>query len=264
MKFFLFLVCYLISTVSFAGKERIFIADPAINRSEKDAILILPGFGSKIQGTGKISEFFFNKGPDVFIPDYISRNSISDCVLNLDKFIEKHSLKKYKRLFVFSYIVGSWTLNNWIKNNPDNNIAAIVYDRSPLQERAPYALVKDIPLLIRIISGKIMKEFSSTPYPPLSSKKIKVGIIIESKATKLIIKHKKSALSIGPISWDAEKLNQVYSDKLYTWLNHDDMYTRFDVSGPEIMHFFVNGKFTEEARKEPFTEDPFIKHVDKK
>jgi len=149
-------------------------------------------------------------------------------------------------------------------NNPDNNISAVIYDRSPLQERAPYALVKDIPLLIRMISGKIMKEFSKTPYPAVSKQKMKVGIIIESKATKLISKHKKSAMSLGPISWDPEKLNQNYDDKFYTWLNHDDMYSRFDIIGSEIFYFFANSKFTGNAKREPYLEDPFIKYIEKK
>lgn len=258
-----FLVCFAYLTL-FAGKERIYIANPTINASEKDAILILPGFGSKVLGTGKISEYFFNKGYDVFIPDYISRKSIEGCVKNLDNFIKKHGLKNYRRIFVFSYIVGSWTINNWIINNTENNIAAVVYDRSPLQERAPYALVRDIPFLIRLISGKIMKEFSSTPYPPVSNQKVKIGLIIESKATKLIIKHKKSALSLGTVSWDVEKLNQAHNDKFYTWLNHDDMYTRFDVTGNEILHFFAKGRFTDEAKREQFNEDPFIKYNEKK
>ena len=260
-----FLILFLLLSFSlFAKKERIYIADPTINLNAKDAILILPGFGSKIQGTEKIADFFFHKGLDVFIPSYISRNSISGCVKNLNNFIDRHSLKQYRRVFVFSYIVGSWTINSWILNNPDNNIAAIVYDRSPLQERAPYALVKDIPLLIRIISGKIMREFSRTPYPPVSNLKMKVGIVIESKATKLLTKHRKSALALGPVSWNVDNLNQVCDDKFYTWLNHDEMYTRFDITGDDILFFFANGKFSDKARREPYIDDPFIKQEQRK
>ena len=259
MKYIIILFCYLLPLTISARKDRIYIANPTVLLSEKDAILILPGFGSKIQGTQKIADYFFNKNYDVFIPDYISRKSIAGCVKNLDVFITKHSLKKYRKIYVFSYIVGSWTLNNWIINNPENNISAVVYDRSPLQERAPYALVKDIPILVKMISGKVMKEFSKTPYPSVSNQKMNVAIIIESKATNLLSQHKKSAMSLGPISWDAEKLNQNYHDKFYTWLNHDDMYTRFDITGSEILYFFSNSKFTDSAKREPYLEDPFIK-----
>jgi len=240
------------------NKERIYVENASKSISEKEAIVILVGFGSKIQGTKKIADYFFNKGYDVFIPDYISRKSIEGCVENLEKFIVKNHIKEYQRLHVFSYIIGSWTLNNWIQKNPENNISTIIYDRSPLQERAPYALIKDLPVLMRITSGKIMKEFSITTYSPIESEKIFIGIIIESKPTKLIRKHKESALSLGPINWDVKNLNQKYSDKFYTWLNHDEMYTRFDVAGSEIFHFIKNHTFTEAAKREPFSDDPFV------
>lgn len=193
----------------------------------------------------------------MFIPDYISRKSISNSVNNLDNFILNHNLKAYKNIHVFSYIIGSWTLNNWINMHPNNNIKTIIYDRSPLQERAPYALIKDYPFLMTIISGNIMKEFSITPYPPIASDKISIGLLIESKPTKLIIKHKKSALSLGPINWDVNNLNQTYTDKFYTILNHDEMYNRFDISGNEILYFIKNHKFSDSAKRNPYTEDPF-------
>jgi len=265
VKYNLIVICCFLCLSLFADKrDRIYIDSSVKPQKQKEAILILVGFGSKIQGTKKIAEFFFNKGYDVFIPNYISRKSISNCVDNLDKFIEKQKLKEYKKIHVLSYIIGSWTLNDWINKNPKNNISSIIYDRSPLQERAPYALVKDIPIIIRIVSGKIMKEFSLTKYAPIQTGKISIGIIIESKATKLITKHKKSALSLGPINWDVNNLNQNYNDKFYTWLNHDEMYYRFDVSGNEIFNFIKNHKFTDAAKREPFTEDPFIKHINSK
>jgi hypothetical protein len=264
LKLRLLFVYFLFNFSLYANKgERIFIQDATKPQSEKEVILILPGFGSKIQGTERIAAYFFNKGYDVYIPDYISRKSIANCVDNLDQFMLKYKLKDYKKMHVFSYIIGSWTLNNWLIKTPANNIVTIVYDRSPLQERAPYALVKDIPLLIRIISGKVMKEFSKTPYPSLTNDKISKGILIESKATKLITKHKKTALSLGPVIWEASSLNQSCSDKCYLLLNHDQMYYRFDISGVEIFNFIKLHQFTDSARREPYTEDPFINNLDK-
>ena len=63
---------------------------------------------------------------------------------------------------MFSYIAGSWVINLWVQQHPINNIASIVYDRSPLQERAPYVLVKDNPKIIKWLAGNIMKKFSQT------------------------------------------------------------------------------------------------------
>lgn len=259
--------CFLLLLGSFGlfgGKERIFIADASKPIAEREAILILPGFGSKLHGSKAQADFFFNKGVDVFIPDYIARKSIKKCVSNVDEFITKHNLMAYKKIHVFCYIAGAWTLNQWINEHPKNNIASIVSDRSPLQERAPYALVKDIPLIIRIATGKIMKEFSVTPYTPIQKGEMNIGIIIESKATKMIKKHKKSAISLGPVLWDVASLKQEHSDFYYTWLDHDGMYTRFDILGNEILYFFKNGKFTQEAKREMFIEDPFAPYIEKK
>ncbi len=36
------------------------------------------------------------------------------------------------------------------------------------------------------------------------------------------------------------------------------MYTRFDISGSEIFHFIKNHAFTEAAKREPFSDDPFV------
>lgn len=239
------------------AKERIFINTNSKKISEREAILILPGFGSKVHGTKKIAEYFFNKNYDVFIPDYLSRNSIANCVENLNEFYIERNLKEYKKIHVFSYIVGSWTLNYWLLNYPQVKIHSIVYDRSPLQERAPYALVKDIPFLIRIISGKIMREFSETPYPPIEKSEINIGLLIESEATKLVYKHKKSVFSLGEIKWEVDSLNQKFDDFHYIWNNHDELYLNMSDFAEEIFYFFKNGKFTDQAKREKFQEDPF-------
>ena len=258
-KLLIFLFSFIYLSALANNKERICIDSLNKPLAEKEAIVVLVGFGSKIQGTKKIADYFFHKGYDVYIPDYIARRSIANSVDQLDKFMLKHQLKKYKKLHVFSYIVGAWTLNNWIAQHPTNNIASILYDRSPLQERAPYALVKDIPFLIHLAAGKIMKEFSETNYPPISSEKISIGILIESHATKLMIKHKATALAMGPIQWDVKSLNQSYNDYFYTWINHDEMYNRFDVIGSEIFYFIKNQKFSPSAKREAYSDNPFVK-----
>jgi hypothetical protein len=122
------------------AQGRIFIESSSILKTEREAILILPGFGSKIFGTKKIAKFFKHKGYDIYIPKYISRKSVEKSVENVDRFISKHGLKDYKKLHIFSYIFGTWTINLWINKNGKCNISTIVFDRSPLQERAPAAL----------------------------------------------------------------------------------------------------------------------------
>ena len=36
---------------------------------------------------------------------------------------------------------------------------------------------------------------------------------------------------MGPLDYKLESLNQKTDDYLYTWLNHDQMYERFDIIG---------------------------------
>ena len=140
-----------------------------------------------------------------------------------------------------------------------NNITSIVYDRSPLQERAPYVLVEDNPMIIKLLTGRIMKNFSQTPYPPINNDSKNLGIIIENKATRLILKHKKTALSLGPIIFNKDSLKQACDDYLYEYINHDEMYYKFDKIGPEILYFFKNGVFSKDVRKSPYDFNLFEK-----
>ena len=229
--------------------------------SEREAILILPGFGSKIHGVKHIKKFFSNKGYDLFIPHYIGRDSLQQCVTTLHSFINLHQLLHYKKIHVFSYIAGSWVINLWVQQHPINNIASIIYDRSPLQERAPYVLVKDNPKLIKLLAGNIMKQFSQTAYPTINNDEKNLGIIIENKSTKLIRKHKKTALLLGPINFDKELLHQSSDDYFYTCINHDEMYYNFENVGKEIFLFFKTGKFSENAQKINFNFDIWDKDL---
>jgi hypothetical protein len=103
-----------------------------------------------------------------------------------------------------------------------------------------------------------MKEFFAMPYSPLEKNDIKIGILIESKATRLIQKNKDLTLSLGAIRWDVAQFNQAYDDAFYTLLNHDELYERFDIVGSEIMHFIKNGQFSVNAKRTPFEGDPFV------
>lgn len=240
-------------------KQIVVIGSDSIPRSEKEALLILPGFGSKLEGITDIGKFFAGKGYDLFIPEYIGRDSLGQCVQTLEKFFMAQKLGEYKKLHVFSYIIGSWTLNRWLQKHPENNIATIVYDRSPLQERAPYALVKDLPFFTRLLEGDIVEEFSHTPYEPVVNDSKNIGIIMESRATKLIRKHKKTALSLGEIDWTVAGRGQDYDDCFYTLNNHDEMYHDFDETGLQILYFIEHGKFTDSARRIKPDLDPFTK-----
>lgn len=242
-------------------KDVVVIENVSVPFAEKEAILILPGFGSKMHGIKDIKNYFSHKGYDVFIPHYIGRDSLQQCVITVNNFIEKYNLLHYKKLHIFSYIVGSWVINLWLQQHPINNIASIVYDRSPLQERAPYVLIKDNPIIIKLLAGNIMKQFSQTVYPSIINDGKNLGVITENKATKLIQKHKKTALSLGPVNFSKDSLHQSFDDYLYECINHDEMYYKFYKIGLEILYFFKNGNFSKNVKKEPYDYDVFNKKI---
>jgi hypothetical protein len=238
-------------------KEYVIIENSDVARSQKEALLIIPGFGSRSQGVDDIADYFKNKGYDVFIPSYISRDSLNECVDNLDVFIKEQKLGEYKKVHVFSYIIGSWTINRWIAKNPENNIATIIYDRSTLQERAPYAITKDLPFIVKLLEGKIVAEFATIPYEPIPNDSTNIGLILESRATKLIRKHRQTAMELGPLDWTVEGRKQDCDDYFYTLNNHDEMYHDFDVIGKQIFGFIKNGKFSADAKRTKPETDPF-------
>lgn len=248
------------SAESCRKKEYIVIDSANVPRNQKEALIVLYGFGAQQQGVKDIATYFSHKGYDFFMPDYIANDSISRCVRNFDAFYKKHKLAEYKKVHVFSFIIGSWVINRWIVKNDSNNIATIVYDRSPLQERAPYAMATDSPLLMRIYPpGKVIKEFAVTPYTGIPNDEKNIGIIMESTASKLIRKHKKTALSLGEVNWDIADRKQECDDHFFTMNNHDEMYHDFSVTGKEILYFIKNGKFSDSVPRTKPNVDPFAK-----
>jgi hypothetical protein len=250
------LVLSLMVQFHLSARDHIVVEHPETPKSEKEALLILVGFGSKTHNVKHIARYFSNKGYDLYQPDYISRKSIAKGVDNVDRFVAKHDLRSYKKVHVFCYIIGGWTFNTWYAKKPLPNIASVIYDRSPLQERAPYALMKDIPVLIRLLAGNVMKEFSETPYPQVVNPPFKTGILIETIPTKLISKHRKTAAQLGPVNWTVESLKQSCTDYCYVPLNHDDFYTTFELTGTRIFEFIREGKFAADADRNQPVNDP--------
>jgi hypothetical protein len=231
--------------------------DNKIPITEREAIIILPGFGTIFHNTNNQVLNFKNKGYDVFIPDYISRKSLNNCVENLNTFIIKHKLASYKHVHILGYIIGSWTINQWGQSYSLPNIKSIIYDRSPLQEKAPEILVKENSFIARILFGKVIRELSKTKYPSRINDSLNIGIIVECKATKLIWKKRKSLPKYAPVLWGNKDLNQDYDDIVYVYMNHDEMYTTLELVSMDIFHFFKNGLFLNQKDKGKIDRDYF-------
>ncbi len=243
--------------LSFSKDVVLIDKDNPIPVAEREAIIILPGFGTILHTTNNQVLNFKNKGYDVFIPDYLSRKSLSNCVNRLNSFIVKHKLASYKHVHILGYIIGSWTINQWCQSYTLPNIKSIIYDRSPLQEKAPEILVKENSLLARILFGKVIREFSKTKYPSRINDSINIGILVECKATKLIWKKRKSLPKYAPILWGNKDFNQDYDDILYVYINHDEMYTKLELVTKDIFNFFKTGMFYNQTDKNKLNRDYF-------
>ena len=68
--------------------EVIVIHNPDIPRSEKEAILVLPGLGDGKKGRKHQKAFFEKLEYDLFIPDYINRKSYNGTLENFTQFFE--------------------------------------------------------------------------------------------------------------------------------------------------------------------------------
>lgn len=233
--------------------------------SQRDLVIILPGLGDSREGRrhmAKFGEEIAPRGFDVLVPEYIARRGVEQTVANLRHVLDQAKLDHYHKVHFFSYIIGTWSLNLVLKDKVIPNLGHIVSDRSPLQERAPAVVSRRIGLPTRIMMGRVVKDFSRTPYPPLHlPPDTHIGLLIENRATSLIRMFKNTTLAMGPLSWDPADLHQPHHDLLFTPLNHDEMYVNFDVIGPELLHFFQTGRFSDGARRTPLPGDPFRKHI---
>jgi hypothetical protein len=242
----------------------VFIKEPDTVKpiAEREMIVVLLGLGGGASERRSIKRFLKNKGYDIYIPDYISRKSVEESVLNLKENFDEINVYEYGKIHIFAYILGSWTINLYLQKYELNNLCTIIYDRSPLQERAPYLVSENIPFITRILMGRIVKDLSQIEYPPLTKKDIKVGLIIENRATGILRIFKKKAIAMGPMYWEVDSLHERYDDFFYTWLNHNQMYDKIDNIDDEIFYFLEHDSFSQKARKEVYEGDPFLKYTE--
>lgn len=243
-----------------AEARHIVIRDKSLSDTlaKKEAILILTGFGSIYHSAREQKRRFKNQGFDLFIPDYIKRASLDKSAASIEKFVLKHRLREYKKVHVFSYIIGSWTLNKWIEKSGLQNIGSIVYDRSALQERVPPIVNESNPLMSRVVFGKVIFELAKSPYKGVDTLgNVKIGILMECKATRVLWSKKKAYDRMPPPDFSVQATKQKHHDYCYVYASHDDLYTHLESIAPMVIHFFRNGNFGAQADRSPCSEDPF-------
>ena len=108
-------------------------------KSEKTALLILNGFGGTRGGCKAQMAYWEDSGMDVYIADVLLRKSLAVSTKALADFVEEYDLAEYGEIKAICYIAGAYLLHTQVLTTPMPNLTAIVYDRSPTQERAPAA-----------------------------------------------------------------------------------------------------------------------------
>jgi hypothetical protein len=139
------------------------------------------------------------------------------------------------------------------------NLASVVYDRSPYQERAPEIAASRLHFLTWVRYGSTVFDVARTPYAPLAAPNVKVALMVESTPTPFIRRYENAARQYGPFAFECEAFLQPYDDCLYLPLNHDQLYTRFAEIWPELVTFIRTGRFSHAAVRTPPVDDPLAR-----
>jgi len=226
--------------------------------SRTEAFLVLRGFG--YSGAGErvfrgLEPAINAQGMDLHLPDYISRSGLDDSRKQLQRFVQER-LTRYERVHVFAFIAGGWTLNPLVAAGGVPKLATVIYDRSPLQERAPRIADEKLHFLTWVRYGSPVFDLARTPYPPLTAN-VKVGLVVETLPTSFVRDHEQTARSYGPFRFDCDSFGQRHDDCMYVGVNHDELYVRFAEVWPEVLAFIRTGRFSNTANRAPPSGDPF-------
>jgi hypothetical protein len=224
-----------------------------------EAFVVLRGFGYGGDGERVLRALepaIAAQGMDLHVPDYISRSGLDDSRKKLQRYFQDR-LARYERLHVFAFIAGGWTLNPLVAGGGVPRLATVIYDRSPLQERAPRIADEKLHFLTWVRYGSPVFDLARAPYSPLTVSGVKVGLLVETSPTSFIRDHEQTARSYGPFRYECDAFGQRYDDCAYVDLNHDELYRRFAAVWPEALAFIRTGQFSSAANRTPPRGDPF-------
>lgn len=237
-------VCVSLASMACAGARPRPLVAPRVHA---EAFLVLPGFGYGRAGERTFESLrpvLAEEGIDLYVARYLTRSGLESGREKLDRFIRDNRLDRYERLHVFAFLVGAWTINPLLEQQLPSNLASVVYDRSPFQERAPAIAVDKLRVFAWLRYGSTIFDLARTPYPSVTSSHVKVGLIVEAVPTSFITGHAQAAQAYGPFAFGCGDLHQRYDDCGYVALNHNDLYGRFNEVWPELRAFIRDGRFT--------------------
>ena len=228
------------------------IVRPAVTPAKPagEALLVLPGFGYGRSGERafrQLASSMAADGLDLYLPTFVARGGLEESRTRLLRFIREQRLDRYERVHVFAFIAGGWTFNPLVERNALPNLATVVYDRSPYQERAPAIATERLPFLTWMKYGSVVSDLARTRYAPLDAPGVRVGILVETAPTRFLTRFADAAKRLGPYRFECHELDQPYDDCFYVALNHNELYARFAEVWPEVRTFIRTGRFTESA-----------------
>lgn len=249
-----------LSTTACAGT----IAPPATTPARpptdaREALLVLPGFGysrGAERALRALESTLRADGFDLYVPTFIARSGLESSRENLRRFLAERRLARYERVHVFAFLAGGWTFNPMTADAALlPNLATVIYDRSPYQERAPRIASERLGPLTWLRYGSVVSDVAKTPYPPLRRSNVNIGLVVETVPTSLVKRFAQTARSYGSYSFECEALAQPHDDCIFMALDHGKMYTRFGELWPDIRAFIRGGQFTAGANRTPPPED---------
>jgi hypothetical protein len=216
-------------------------------RPVPDALVVLPGFGYTRAGEDAfraLAPRLAAEGIDLYLPTYVSRKGLYDSRMRLQRFFQDARLERYERVHIFAFIAGGWTLNRIIDDHPLPNLATVIYDRSPYQERAPRIAQDRLPTLTWFRYGSAVGDIARTSYFPLTRPDVRVGLVIETRPTRFVARFAKAADRQGPYQFGCDAFGQRHDDCIYVPLNHSELYPRFAELWPDVRAFIRGRRFT--------------------
>ncbi len=198
-----------------------------------------------------------SKGYTFFTADYVRKEGLAASGRAVRDFISENQIDRCERLHILAFIAGAWSLNPLLRQAGVPNLKSLIYDRSPLQERAPRIVTQELPFVARALFGEVIFELARTPYPQLEPPEgVRTGLIVESRASALIRYYREEALASGPVNFAFASFGQKHNDAIYWPFDHTLMYDRFEELEPLVLSFIEKGRLPESAnRSEPG--DPF-------
>lgn len=229
------------------------------SKPRTEAFVVLRGFGYSGDGARafrSLEPAINSQGMDLHVPDYLSRSGLDDSRKNLQRYIHE-KLARYERVHVFAFIAGGWSINPLVAAGTVPHLRTVIYDRSPLQERAPRIADEKLHFLTWVRYGSPVFDLAHTPYPPMTDAAVKVGLVVETTPTDFVRDHEQVARSYGPFRFDCDAFAQRHDDCLYVGFNHDELYVHFADVWPDVLAFIRTGRFSSAANRTPPSGDPF-------